>query len=149
MDLNTALTSIGEVQDVQLESVQRPLRSSMEQIQFKRLISVPVPMMAGQMIEEETTEEGIIINNDSNLSIRTFFISDEYWENAKEAHCSPHKETVDLGFDDNNSEIKHFPSCVRVKRCGGCCPKKGSIQCTPIKKKRVTIKVIHDRDLHH
>lgn len=69
-------------------------------------------------------------------------ISDQYLTNPKQAHCEPQLEPVDLGLV-NTYDVSYYPTCVRVKRCGGCCPQKDIFSCQPTASKKQIVKVSH------
>lgn len=58
---------------------------------------------------------------------------------AKMANCEPELRTVELELPKEASTYFH-PTCVRLERCGGCCPSP-FLTCQPTANETVTLKV--------
>lgn len=60
------------------------------------------------------------------------------------ANCIPEMTVVPLklidGSDSKDPTIVVFPSCTRVKRCGGCC-NNNLVECQPIETKTILFEV--------
>uniref|UniRef100_A0A336MCE4 CSON015026 protein n=1 Tax=Culicoides sonorensis TaxID=179676 RepID=A0A336MCE4_CULSO len=60
----------------------------------------------------------------------------------KPAACIPDTTVVSLRpKDENDPTMVYFPSCTRVKRCGGCCSHK-LLSCQPVEIQTLTFEVI-------
>ncbi|XP_012232129.1 uncharacterized protein Pvf1 [Linepithema humile] len=92
----------------------------------------PVPLsLAARLNSIETTDEflQLLQGVPGNQKIDPFFISPSRFGEGEErssairpapARCMPELQPVSLKLDDDPTTII-FPSCTRIKRCGGCC----------------------------
>lgn len=60
---------------------------------------------------------------------------------AEMANCAPELRTVKLDLPKDDVHTGFYPTCVRLERCGGCCPI-SLLTCRPIKTETVMIKVM-------
>ncbi|GFN78086.1 placenta growth factor [Plakobranchus ocellatus] len=51
---------------------------------------------------------------------------------ARHNPCSPHTKNVRIKIDKPNPRSRFFPTCVKAKRCDGCCGS-NDVMCTPSK----------------
>ncbi|KGL85559.1 Vascular endothelial growth factor A, partial [Tinamus guttatus] len=65
-----------------------------------------------------------------------------FLEVFKSSYCQPFLTTVDV-YSEYPDEANYIfkPSCVAVKRCGGCCGDTGKF-CTPVEMETVTMKLV-------
>jgi len=61
------------------------------------------------------------------------------------AKCIPELQPVSLKLDDDPS-IMIFPSCTRIKRCGGCCSS-SLLLCQPTSTETINFEVIDRRQI--
>ncbi|XP_015915884.1 platelet-derived growth factor subunit A [Parasteatoda tepidariorum] len=62
---------------------------------------------------------------------------------AQPAACQPEDQIVELEKPER-SDVMYWPSCVRVRRCGGCCTSK-MLSCNPVATSTISIAVLQVR----
>lgn len=59
----------------------------------------------------------------------------------KPANCMPELKTVPLVPETSTTAgVFYFPSCTRVKRCGGCCSH-ALLSCQPVQTEQIAMQV--------
>ncbi|XP_076760959.1 PDGF- and VEGF-related factor 1 [Xylocopa sonorina] len=84
--------------------------------------------LAKKIDSANSVQEFLALVENVPPSEQDFFLASRIGErsNAEEptpAKCMPELQTVSLE-QDNDPSIAYYPSCTRVKRCGGCCGSK-------------------------
>lgn len=69
----------------------------------------------------------------------------DFMEVYNKSMCQPREILVDIYSEyPEDTEYTYYPSCVVLKRCGGCCTDE-ALECVPVETRSVTMEVIRRR----